>query len=142
MHGDTFCIILSVLSDTENMIVNCTIIRLKDNESLEYLAANGHEVSRMTYYRIKRRVEEKKLALLYEIAKIGFVHQHIECIDQLELIQREMWKLYDMEEEPRHKAAILEKIANVQPYLPAYYEATKMVMKERCHRRWKEKLSI
>ena len=71
------------------MIVNCTIIRLKDNESLEYLAANGHEVSRMTYYRIKRRVEEKKLALLYEIAKIGFVQQHIERIDQRELIQRE-----------------------------------------------------
>ena len=67
---------------------------------------------------------------LYEIAKVGFVHQHIERIDQLELIQHELWKLYEMEEEPRHKAAILEKIANVQPFLSAYYEATKMVMKE------------
>jgi hypothetical protein len=35
-----------------------------------------------------------------------------------------------MEKEPRHKAAILEKIANVQPYLSAYCEATKMVIKE------------
>jgi len=56
--------------------------------------------------------------------------QHIERIDQLELIQREMWKLYDMEQQPRHKAAILEKIANIQPFLSAYYEATMMVMKK------------
>ena len=46
----------------------------------------------------------------------------------MELILREMWKLYDMETEARHKAAILEKIANVQPYLSVYYEATKMVI--------------
>src|SRR5918911_2240555 len=127
---DTFCINLSVLSDTEKMVVNCTIMRLKENEALHYLKSNGYEMSRMTYYRIKSRVEEKKLARLHEIGKIGFVHQHIERIDQLELIQREMWKLYDQEKEPRHKAAILEKIANVQPYLSAYYEATKMVIKE------------
>jgi hypothetical protein len=68
--------------------------------------------------------------------------QHIERIDQLELIQREMWKLYDMEKEPRHKAVKLQKIANVQPYMYAYYEATEMVMKARCHRHWKEKLNI
>ena len=35
-----------------------------------------------------------------------------------------------MEQETRHKAAILEKIANIQPFLSAYYEATKYVMKE------------
>jgi hypothetical protein len=127
---DTFSNILSVLSDTEKMIVNCTIMRLKENEALDYLRMNGHDMSRMTYYRMKRRVEEKKMQRLYEIARIGFVNQHIERIDQLELIQREMWKLYHEEQEPRYKAAILEKIASVQPYLSAYYEATKMVIKE------------
>ena len=117
-----------MLSDTEKLIVNRTVMRLRENEALDYLRINGHAMSRMTYYRIKRRVEEKKMKRLYEIAKIGFINQHIERIDQLELIQREMWKLYDMEKDPRHKAAILEKIANVQPYLSAYYEATKMVI--------------
>ena len=127
---DTFCIILSVLSDTEKMVVNCTIMRLKENESLAYLIDNGQEMSRMTYYRIKARIEEKKLQRLHEIGKIGFVHQHIERIDQLELIQREMWKNYEQEQSPLKKVTILEKIASVQPYLSAYYEATKMVMKE------------
>ena len=64
MHDDTSCIILSVLSDTEKMIVNCTIMRLKESEALDYLRANGHEMSRMTYYRIKRRIEEKKHACM------------------------------------------------------------------------------
>ena len=127
---DTFCNILSVLSDTEKLIVNCTIMRLKENEALAYLKENGHEMSRMTYYRIKAKVEEKKLARLHEIAKIGFVNQHIERIDQLELIQREMWECYEQEQSPLKKVIILEKIASVQPYLSAYYEATKMVMKE------------
>jgi len=54
------------------------------------LRENGYGMSSITYYRLKRRVEEKKLQRLFEIGKIGFVHQHIERIDQLELIQHEM----------------------------------------------------
>ena len=119
-----------MLSDTEKLVVRCTIMRLKENEALDYLKSNGHKKSRMTYYRIKARVEEIKLARLHEIAKIGFVHQHIERIDQLELIQREMWKNYEQEQSPLKKVTILEKIAAVQPYLSAYYEATKYVMGE------------
>ena len=99
-------------------------------EALAYLRANGREMSRMTYYRTKARVEQKKLQRLHEIAKVGFVHQHIERIDQLELIQREMWKNYYLEKSPLKKVVILEKIAAVQPYLSAYYESTKMVMGE------------
>ena len=87
-------------------------------------------MSCITYYRIKARAEEKKLARLNEIAKVGFVHQHIGRINQLELIQREVWKNYEQEQSPLKKVVILEKIASVQPYLSAYYEATKMVMKE------------
>ena len=75
-------------------------MRLRENEALDYLKTNGYHISRMTYYRLKRRVEEKKLQRLYEIAKIGFVHQHIERIDQLELIQHELWKLFELEQEP------------------------------------------
>jgi hypothetical protein len=44
------------------MIVNCTIMRLRENEALHYLKSNGHEISRITYYRVKRRVEQQKLA--------------------------------------------------------------------------------
>jgi hypothetical protein len=82
----------------------------------------------MTYYRIKARVEEKKLQRLHEIAKIGFVDPYLERIDQLELIQREMRKNYGQEQCPYKRVIILEKIAAVQPYLSARYEATKEVM--------------
>jgi hypothetical protein len=61
-------------------------MRLKEREVLTYLKENGHEMSRMTYYRIKAKLEEKKLLRLCEIAKIGFVDEHLERIDQLDLI--------------------------------------------------------
>jgi hypothetical protein len=60
---------LSVLNDTEKIVVNCIIMRLRENEALVYLAENGHKLSRMIYYRIKSRVELKKLKRLHEIAK-------------------------------------------------------------------------
>jgi hypothetical protein len=128
---DLLSIILSVLSDTEKLIVNCTIMRLKETEALEYLKENGHEMSRMTYYRIKAKLEDKKLQRLYEIAKIGFVDEHLERIDQFELILQEMWKNYEREQSPLKRVVILEKIAAVQPYLSVYYKAIKMrAMKE------------
>jgi hypothetical protein len=120
-----------VLSDTEKLIVSCTIMRLKETEALTYLKENGHEMSRMTYYRIKARLEEKKLQRLYEIAKIGFVDEHLERIDQFELILQEMWRNYEKEESPIKRVVILEKIAALQPYLSVYYKAIKMrAMKE------------
>ena len=41
-----------------------------------------------------------------------------------------MWKCYEQEQSPLKKVVILEKIASVQPYLSAYYEAMKMVKRE------------
>lgn len=116
------------LNDTERFIVHCVRMRFTEQQSLAYLKANSIDISRTWFYRIKGRLEAQKLSRLYEVAKIGFVDQHLERIDQLEIIQQEMWKLYHLEQGPFKKACILEKIANVQPYLSAYYEATKMVV--------------
>jgi hypothetical protein len=44
-----------------------------------------------------------------KLPKIGFVNQHIERIDQLELIQREMWKNYGFEKSPLKMVVILGK---------------------------------
>jgi len=103
------------------------VMRLKEEQALAYLKAHGIDISRATFYRIKGTIEATKLKRLYEIAKQGFVNQHIERIDQLELIQQELWKNYHLEQGAFKKACILEKIASIQPYLSAYYEATREV---------------
>jgi hypothetical protein len=51
------------------------------------------------------------------IAKTQFVDQHLERIDQLELINSEMWTLYRKEKDNFKRVLILGKIAELQSYI-------------------------
>ena len=117
-----------MLSDTDKLIVDTIRMHLSTEQAMQYLKDNGFPVSRATYFRHKRKVEEKKLERLYHISKIGFVHQHLERIDHIEVALKEMWTNYILEKDIMRKVSILEKIVMVQPYLSSYYEATKYVV--------------
>jgi hypothetical protein len=88
----------------------------------------GFPISQATYSRMKRKLQDQKLSRLYHIAKIGFSDNHLATIDKLELIEQLMWKDHSECKDPFKRACIKEKIANIQPYLSAYYEATKDIM--------------
>ena len=118
-----------VPNDIEKLVLHCTTMRLNEEQALTYLKANGHEMSRATYYRIKGRLQATKMQRIYEIGKRGFVEQHLERIDQLEFIMQELWKCYFREQSPSKKANILMMLVETQPYLSAYYDATRQVMK-------------
>lgn len=120
---------LSILNDSQRAVVDTMTMRLTTKQSLDYLKDHGLEMSESKFFRIKRKVDKMKLKRLYHIAKIGFEEQHLERIHQLELIQRLMWEAHKEEQSPFRKAAILEKIANIQPYLSSYYDATNKVMR-------------
>jgi hypothetical protein len=119
-----------MLSNTEKAVVETIRMRLTTQQALQYLQDNGFPVSRATYFRHKRRVEEKKLERVYHIAKLGFVDQHLQRIDGLEIIEKMMWQEYYREHDPFKRVQILKDIAQVQPYLSAYYESTKYVVDE------------
>jgi hypothetical protein len=70
------------------------------------------------------------LKIGFHIAQIGFELQHLERIDQLQFISKEMWKCYHDESQPLKKVQILWYLATVQPYLSQYYEATMGVIKQ------------
>ncbi len=75
------------------------------------------------------------------MANIGFEDQHLERIDGLELIEKKMWEEYNKEKEPFKRVQILKDIAQVQPYLSSYYEATKYVIdKDKCKKRLSGKI--
>lgn len=120
-----------MLSDREQLVLHTMRMRLSTLEALAYLKANNNEMTERNYFYIKKKLEERKLHRLYEIAKIGFVDQHLERIDQLELIQKLMWQNFHLEQDPYKKNRILKDIAEIQPYLSAYYEATKWVMENK-----------
>jgi hypothetical protein len=106
------------------------LTRLSEKESLVYLKDKGYEISIQHFYRLKKGIQESRFDRLNLIAKQGFVDQHLERIDQLELINKEYWKLYNAEKDNFKKALILEKIAELQTYISPYYDASRYVMEQ------------
>jgi hypothetical protein len=103
---------------------------LSENKSLSYLKDNGFEISANHLYRLKRKIQASRFDRLSLIAKQGFVDQHLERIDQLELVNKEYWKLYNAEKDNFKKALILEKIAELQTYISPYYDASRYILEK------------
>jgi hypothetical protein len=95
-------------------VIQTMIMRLTEKEALSYLKDRGFTISRESYYRYKRKIQQSRFERLSLILKEGFVDQHLERIDQLELINREFWKLYNEEKDNSKKVQILENIAELQ----------------------------
>lgn len=111
-------------------VIQTMVMKLSESESLQYLDDKGFKISRDSFYRIKRNIQQSRFDRLSLIAKSQFVDQHLERIDQLELINSEMWTLYRNEKDNFKKALILEKIAELQTYISPYYDASMYVMQK------------
>jgi hypothetical protein len=122
---------LSILSDIEKAVVETIRMRLSTEQALQYMKYNGFSVSRATYFRHKKKLEEKKLQRLYHMANLGFEYQHLDRIDGLELIEKKMWEEYNKEKGPWKRVQILNDIAQIQPYLASIYDSTKFVIDKR-----------
>jgi hypothetical protein len=105
-------------------------MRMTEIESLSYLREKGIQISPAKFYRIKKDIEDTKFERLSRIASREFVSQHLERIDQLETIIKEMWRNYDQEKDPYKAVQILLTLVQIQPYLSQYYEATMLIAKE------------
>ena len=121
------------LNDREKLVLNTKIMRLSEKESLQYLEAHKESMSVPTYYRILAHIEGETRKRLYEIAK-EMTALHMERIDELERIKKEMWINYHKESEPRFKVKILREIKEMQPYISAYHEATKDILEDAVRR--------
>ena len=111
-------------------IIQTMVMRLSEKESLNYLAERGFKVSVQHLYGLKKAIQQSRFDRLSLIAKSQFVDQHLERIDQLELINSEMWAHYRNEKDNFKKAMILEKIAELQTYISPYYDASRYVMEQ------------
>jgi hypothetical protein len=109
-------------------IIQAMAMNLSEEESLAYLKDRGFKISWQYFYRLKKQIKESRLARLSLIAKTQFVDQHLERIDQLELVNQEMWKCYRNKDYKAMDALL--KIAELQTYISPFYEASKWVMEE------------
>jgi hypothetical protein len=106
------------------------VMKLSEKESLAYLKDKGFEISAMHLYRLKKNIQTSRFDRLNLIAKTQFVDQHLERIDQLELVNQEMWKLYNKETNTFKQVLILEKIAELQTYISPYYDASRYILEK------------
>lgn len=114
-------------------------MKLSEKESLAYLKDKGFEISVQHFYRLKQSIKQSRFDRLSLIAKTQFVDQHLERIDQLELINSEYWKLYRETKDTFKKALILEKIAELQTYISPYYDASRYILEKSITRNETEK---
>jgi hypothetical protein len=119
-----------LLSCREKTVIETIRMRLTEKQSLAYLKEMGFDISPKTYYNDKRKVESLKLKRLYHIAQIGFQDQHLERIDNYEIGFKMMWKNVLLEKDPYKCNQMIKDILLLQPYLSAYYEATKLIVEK------------
>jgi len=112
----------------KHFVIQTMIMPMSEIEALEYLDTKGFQISRQHYHRLKKNIKESRFDRLTLIAKSQFVDQHLERIDQLELVNQELWQQYKQEQNPSKKANILMQIAELQTFISPYYSASKRIM--------------
>ena len=124
------CLKLTKNESIRPFIIQCMLMKLSEKESLAYLKDKGFEISFQHFYRLKKSIQQSRFGRLSLIAKSQFVDQHLVRIDQLELINSEMWTLYRNEKDNFKKVLILEKIAELQTYISPYYDASRYILEK------------
>jgi hypothetical protein len=131
-----------MLSETDKAVVETIRMRLTTDQALQYLKDNEFPLSRASYFRHKKKLEEKKLKRLYEIVKIGFQDQHLETIDQYEMGVKMMWQNVLRERDPYKQNAMIRDILLLKPYLSSYYEATKLIFSDNKNQGYDDTLRV
>jgi hypothetical protein len=113
-------------------------LNISEKESLQYLEDRGYSISRAEFYTLKNQIKESTSERLNLIASTEFLSQHLERLDMLKTIQKEMLANYHLEQNPSKRANILMQIAELQQYLSSYYDSTRYVLQQAVQRKKKE----
>jgi len=114
-------------NDREILVVQTMCMRLSEKDSLKWLKQHGYDIKQATFYKIKAHIKGSTEKRKFDLTREGLWEQHLERIDQLETILKLTWQNYHMEDLPSRKVRILETIANLQPLLSTYYQASQKV---------------
>ena len=107
-------------------IIQFMAMNLSEEESIKYLKDRAFKISLQYFYKLKKAIKESRFDRLNLIAKSQSIDQHLERIDQLELVNQKMWKKF--REKDYKGMDALFKIAELQTYIFCYYDASTYVM--------------
>ena len=100
---------------------------LDRKETMQFMESRGFKVNERTYHRLKREISETTIKRIHEIAA-HMRERHLERIDQLDVIQSELWQNYHLAEKMSDKISILRQLTELQVYISAYDDATRNIM--------------
>jgi hypothetical protein len=118
----------TALNERQKLVLETLYKQYSNKQVLDYLKDQGFEVSNTTLKRDRNYIKRSSIPRLYQIAKVGFEDQHIQRIEKLEMIEKEMWTNYNNITDPYKRILSLERIANLQPIISAYYDSTRYVL--------------
>ena len=121
-------------------VIECMCLHISEKEPLSYLKERGFTISRAEFYRLKKELQESTQERLNLIASKEFLTQHMERIDTLRVILKEMWINYHIENNPSKKVQILEEIEENQVYLSSYYDSMRFVLQRAANK--KDKITV
>lgn len=107
----------------QELIVDCETYRLTESEAKEYVSrrTNGEtELSHNRYYRMKRYIHsDPEIQSWFDHhTRIGFVIEHRKRISEMELVQKELLRLFEHEtaknEQDQDKTIILKLSAQIE----------------------------
>ena len=120
------------MSDNERnqYVIHCMVKRFSDKEAIAYLKGMGYEMSSVTYWRCRKQILANRFKRIQEIADHELIDQHLERIDELLLIKKEMWSRYHRETNNVRAFEMLVDLANIQPAISQYYASTHKVIEK------------
>lgn len=123
----------------KSYIIEIDVLGLHEKEALQRLADKGFDISRAYYYKIQKQIKESRLDRLHLIAKDGLIDSHLQILDTLNFIQKEILANYKKEKDPTKRVLILEKLEQLQYSKSSYMDASQYIY-EKSQLRKKKKL--
>jgi len=116
------------LNDKEFHIITARIMFKSDYKvALKWLKGKGYDISQATYFRTLAIMDKEARDRLFKVAEEFEIIASEEII-KFNNIEKQMYEEYHKETLPINRARILNMIANLQPYITALHEQTKMIL--------------
>lgn len=108
--------------ELHTLISACQIQRYSTKESLEFLKSRGFEISERTFFKYKNNIKND-IGTKGKFAIDTLVLKHLQSIETLELIDKELWHEYLETKDQFLKIKILNSIRDNQIYHSKFQES-------------------
>jgi len=120
-----------VFTDRQTLVIQTMAMRLDPPNAMKWIGARGPKISRATYYKDVKALSTRGQKRKFELMGEGLWVQHLQRIDTLEIIIKLSWENYHhLANDKSYLQAqkVLDSIADMQPLLSQYYEASQGVI--------------